>query len=378
MPDVVIVGAGPVGMLLAAELTRSGVDALVLERRREAGAGSRAIGIHAPVLKALESSGITDELLERAQRVLQGEARSLGTALGRVHFDRLHSDFGFVATLPQAATEQVLAARAPAPLRGAEVVDLKPDESGVRVRARIDGRITESHPPIVVVASGSSGRDLVFRRRANATRTYRDRYLMTDALADPLADQQTAVVHLDPSGVLESFPLPNGLRRYVAWDDEHASENQTKAGRLRAIVHLREGAESAAAVESATSFGVRRFVASQLRHGRLFVIGDTAHEVSPIGGQGMNLGLLDAATLAPLLTQWVRSGATPEEQLGLWERQRVRSARRAAALASLNTRLGRPLRPGADRVRRAAVATMLSGTGTLFAHAYSMGLDSHA
>jgi 2-polyprenyl-6-methoxyphenol hydroxylase-like FAD-dependent oxidoreductase len=74
--DVVVVGAGPVGTLLAAELTRLGVEVDLLERRSDAGEGTRAIGVHAPVLAALEASGATERLLAEAVRVSRGEARS--------------------------------------------------------------------------------------------------------------------------------------------------------------------------------------------------------------------------------------------------------------------------------------------------------------
>jgi len=76
MAEVLVVGAGPVGTLLAAELARFGVDAAVLERRPTAGGGSRAIGLHAPTLAALEAGGATDRILTRAVRVRRGEARS--------------------------------------------------------------------------------------------------------------------------------------------------------------------------------------------------------------------------------------------------------------------------------------------------------------
>ncbi|WP_322410383.1 hypothetical protein [Microbacterium invictum] len=93
----------------------------------------------------------------------------------------------------------------------------------------------------------------------------------------------------------------------------------------------------------------------------------------------MNLGLLDAATLAPLVAAWVRSGEAPDAELVEWERRRVASARRAARLASLNTGLGRPRGAVADAARRAALRALLAGPGArAFAHAYAMGLDRDA
>ncbi|GAA1858378.1 FAD-dependent oxidoreductase [Microbacterium koreense] len=379
MPDVIVVGAGPVGMLLAGELHRRGVDTEVLERRPSAGAGSRAIGIHAPVLAALEPSGTTERLLADAVRVTRGEARSRGRTLGIVRFGELSTRFPFVATLPQESTERALAAAAPSPLRGAHVTAVDPRGARVRVRAGVGGRPTERDATIVVVATGGGGRGLVYRPDAVRVHTYRDRYLMTDVAA-ATADDSVAVVNLDPSGVLESFPLPEGRRRFVAWDERGGDdEPSARAGRLREAMILRGDAAAADAVVEAAAFGVRRAIAPRLRRGRVFTIGDAAHEVSPIGGQGMNLGLLDAVTLAPLLARWVQTGEAPEDALRRWEARRVRSARVAAVMASANTTVGRALPGGADALRRGVVrAMLLPPTGGIFARAYAMGFDSGA
>ncbi|WP_109208558.1 MULTISPECIES: NAD(P)/FAD-dependent oxidoreductase [Microbacterium] len=379
MREVTIVGAGPVGLLLAGELARRGIDAELLERRPAAGGGTRAIGIHSPVLSALENSGVTDRLLAEAVRVRSGEARSRGRLLGTLHFDVLARRFPFVATLPQATTESVLGTDAPEPLRGAHVLAVIPRPSGVVVRAGHLGRPIEFESRIVVVAGGAAGRSLVYRDGGVKARAYPDRYLMTDAATPARADDEVAVIHLDPDGVLESFPLPGGRRRFVAWDPDGADDAEdARAERLREALARRGEEDAAATIAAATSFGVRRVVAPRLRNGRVFAIGDTAHEVSPIGGQGMNLGLLDAVTLAPLLADWVRTGTVPERELRGWEERRIRSARRAAALASVNTSLGRPL-GRSDAVRRAAVRAMLSTAAvTVFARAYAMGFDADA
>ena len=379
MPDVVVVGAGPVGTLLAAELARRGVDVRLLERRPTPGLGTRAIGVHAPVLAALEESGITARLLEKAHRVPRGEARSGDRVLGVVHFDRLSTRFPFVATLPQAETEAVLGDVAPPVERGADVTAVRPGVSAVELRiTRPEGDIEETAAPIVVLAGGWTARSLVYR--AVPTTTYPDRYLMSDIVVGDRGDADTAIVNLAPDGVLESFPLPGAMRRVVAWDaaaEPEIDEPSVRVQRLQAALRARGEASVADAVVTATAFGVRRVCAPQLRRGRLFVIGDTAHEVSPIGGQGMNLGLLDALGLAPLLARWVQERSAPEAELAAWERRRVRSAVRAGQLAAVNTVLGRPRRGAADLARRTLVRGMLAPPfGRGFAWAYSMGLDA--
>ena len=258
-------------------------------------------------------------------------------------------------------------------------------------RVRVVGPANAPTASLVVVAAGSGGRSLASPSRSMAVHTYRDRYLMADvADAGAGAPADVAVVHLDAAGVLESFPLPHGGRRLVAWDRFTArgeemrggwlSDDPGDVGRLREAVVRRTGDEGmAAAIDRVSAFGVRRAVANRMRAGRVFVIGDAAHEVSPIGGQGMNLGLLDAAKLSPLLATWVHGGTAPERELEVWERNRIRSARTAARLAGLNTSLGRSR---GDLTHRAAMRLLSFALAGPFAagpaRAYAMGLDRDA
>lgn len=387
MIDVAIIGAGPVGTLLAAELARHGTSSVLFEQRAGPGAGTRAVGVHGVALAAMEGSGATDRLLAGAVRVRVGEARRGGRTLGLVRFDRLRMRHPYVATLPQHATEAALAATAsawgaPDVQRGCRVDAIRPGDDGVEID--VAGREYPLPARIAVVAGGLRSRALL--PVPERSRHYRDRYLMTDC-ADTGDDGERAVVHLDRSGVLESFPLPGERRRYVAWidaapgrpaADRPVEEQTTDAVRLRDAVATRTRSDAAAAsVQDATGFGVARSRVAAMRGGtagRVFAIGDAAHEVSPIGGQGMNLGLIDAVTLAPLLARWLRDDDAPQD-LARWERERLRAADRSGRIAAVNTALGRPSRAGAAVMVRAALGTPVAG---LLAHAYAMGFDPAA
>ena len=384
MSDVLVVGAGPVGVTLAAELARLGVEASVIDARENPSAGTRAVGLHSAALGALEDSGATERLLANARRVRTGVATAQGRRLGSVHFDRLRSRHPYVATLPQHATETALAETAafwgaPDVRRGLTAERVTPvGASGVELELR-DGRgaAVVERAPIVVIATGSRGRAISPLTAAVRTRNYPDRYLMTDA-PDTSEDGDSAVVRLETGGVLESFPLPGAMRRYVAWVESGGVEaGDAAADRLRSIVARRMGTDAGAeSITWATAFGVRRALVPAMRAGRVFTIGDAAHEVSPIGGQGMNLGLIDAATLAPLLARWVREGAAPESELARWERRRLSAAVLSGRIAAANTVLGRALKRVPDRARGAAVRLALGAkSGDMLARAYAMGFD---
>lgn len=367
MPEVLVVGAGPVGLALAADLRARGVEVDVVERRVDPGAGTRAIGIHSPALALLEGSGATDGIRERAVRISRGEARADGRVLAEIRFDRLRARHPYVAALPQSDTIAVLSALAPPVRRGAAVRSLHPGNDGVR--AHLDDG-SEIRAGVVVVATGWAGRSLVYRPGAVRTHAYPDRYVMADVAA---SGGPIARVHLERDGVVESFPLPDGRRRLVAWAG--AAPVADADAFLRDAVAARTGTDLD--IAGASSFGVRRAVAPALRQGRIVVVGDAAHEVSPIGGQGMNLGLLDALTLAPLLAPWVRRG--DDAGLARWERDRLASARHAARLAFLNTLLGRAAAPAAHAVRTTALRTALRGPGgAVFTRAYAMRFDRAA
>ena len=365
MRDVLVVGGGPVGLFLATLLADAGLDVVVWEKRGDPVVLSRAIGIHAPALVALDQVGVAEPVIAEAVAIRRGTATSAGTVLGQVSFDRAHPRYPFVAALPQSRTEALLAGRlaelGPQVLRrSTEVVSVHEVGDHVEVTGRVapSGQgagtaIVEERARHVVGADGarSAVRELL---GINApVREYPDTYVMGD-FADTRSEP-AALIHLEQDGVVESFPLPGGVRRFVAHTPHPA---EASAGWLADLVTARTGyAVDASSATMLSAFSVRRRFASRTVAGRVVLVGDAAHEISPIGGQGMNLGWLDAAALAPLLVDASRRGDAGA--LTGFERARTASARRAARQAELNMALGRPVHGARLRARNFALRAAL-------------------
>jgi len=184
-------------------------------------------------------------------------------------------------------------------------------------------------------------------------RTYPDHYLMGD-FDDGTDFGDNAVLFLEPEGIVESFPLPGGIRRWVVRLGRPAPPAACPAGLAR-VVRSRTGYLPDADTNSMLSaFSVRSTVARRTVAGRCVLLGDAAHEISPIGGQGMNLGWLDARELLPLILAAL-AGKPTGRQLRDYEKSRHGAAVRARRQAEINMMLGRPLPAPLLRVRTEAI-----------------------
>ena len=369
MPDVVVVGGGPVGLLLAILLAQRAVDVVVLEARTEGSAHSRAIGIHPPAVRVLATAGIAEEAISRGVPITHGEVRCDGRVLGSLDFAEAGAEYPFVLSLPQRETEALLRERlaqlAPdAVSRGRRVTEVREHDDGVEVTLE-DGRtITTS---FVVGADGTRS---VVRAASGIdwlARGDRVDYVMAD-FPDDTGHADRALLFFERGGVVESFPLPHGERRWVAMTDRDWAGATSE--QLADLIEERTGMRSEPGPGEVSAFSVRQHLASRMAGGRVALVGDAAHEISPIGGQGMNLGWLDARMLAPAVIEALGGDGSALEH---YDRDRRRSAAVASRQAAFNMGMGKPVSGMRLGARNALVRSLaVPPTRALVARAFTM------
>jgi len=386
-------------MMLACLLAAEGLDVEVLEQRTDPSMRSRAIGIHPPSLRALAGIGVADAIIERAVRIDEGTVQCDGRQLGSLSFTRVGGSYPFVAAVPQYETEEVLRERfeqlAPGRVRGGAVV------TGVRdVGEHVEVEVRAAPPVQARYVVGADGARSAVRAAAGI-RFVRvgppATYLMGDFVAAEQsvhprqAAHSRAVLYFERGGVIESFPLPGGRRRWVAMTDRLSPA--ASSDDLAAIIRWRTQTVVGHALGPASAFAVQQHLAARLVVGRIALVGDAAHEISPIGGQGMNLGWLDAVQLAPALRRAIRqtdaaapllrarapgtrardTRARETRALDDYDRRRRRTARIAAAQAGFNMAMGRPLTGVRLAARNALVRSLtVPPTSDVVARAFTM------
>ncbi|GGS71976.1 FAD-dependent monooxygenase [Streptomyces griseoviridis] len=385
---VIVVGAGPTGLLLAGDLAAAGVPVTLVEKRPpEISNLSRAFGLHARSLEQLDARGLA-EPLEAIGRPLD-RIRFFGLALD---FATLPSRFRHVLVLPQYEVEKVLRRRAEeagAVLRfGTEVTGLRQDAEGVTVTVRrADGTPEDLRAAYVVGTDGvhSAVRDAVglpFPGRA---------VIRSVVIADVrLAEEpEGQLVGRSAAGAfVVMVPFGDGYHRVVGWHREHNVPESEPVGlaEVEELVRLVTGRD----------FGLHdprwlsRFHSEErqvpaYRVGRVFLAGDAAHVHSPAGGQGMNTGLQDAANLSWKLAA-VLHGRAPETLLDTYHGERHPVGRAVLRSSGGMIRLAMAGRPWSRALRSLAVAALdhagpvqrrAAGLVTGLAYAYAAPRGAH-
>ena len=356
--DVLIVGAGPVGLTLAASLAAEGVRAVLIDKQAEGANTSRACVVHSRTLEVLRELKVSEELVSRGLIVPRFTVRDRDRVLMTIDFGDLPTDYPYTLMIPQDITERVLLERLHAVggrvHRPYELTGLTQDGDGVTATMATGDTIRASY------AVGADGMHSTVRKHTGigfTGDTYAQSFVLADVHMDWHLPQTEVMLYYSPAGLVVVSALPGGRHRIVATVDgapEHPSGEF-----VQALLDARGPEQRPARIRDvvwSSRFRVHHRLAGHYRAGRMFLAGDAAHVHSPAGGQGMNTGIQDAVALATRLTAVLRDGAAGTV-LDQYEAERRPVAADVVALTHRITRIATidsiPLRKARNVLLRA-------------------------
>ncbi len=338
--DVLIVGAGPTGLVLALWLTRLGITPRIIDKAAGPGTTSRALAVQARTLEFYRQLDLTDAVLIQGHKVPAINLWVKGTPKARMAFETMGSGltpYPSIHIFPQDQHERLLLKRlgelGVSVERNTELVGYT--EQGDRVVARLRGPDAQEESCESAYLAGCDGARSLVRETMGTGfpgGTYRQVFYVADVDLKGAVANGELHIDLDEADFLAVFPLAGaGRARFVGTVHDQRAENPETLGfgdvSGRAIENLKVQVEK---VNWFSTYRVHHRVTEHFRKGRAFVLGDAAHVHSPAGGQGMNTGIGDAVNLAWKLHS-VLTGRAPDALLDSYETERIKFARRLVA-----------------------------------------------
>ncbi|GIE87876.1 FAD-dependent monooxygenase [Actinoplanes regularis] len=331
--EVLVVGAGPTGLMLANWLTRLGVQVLVVDGKDGPTRESRALVVQARSLEIYDQLGIGDQVLEAAHRAEALSPGSGARVFGRVPLGALGRDvtpYPFIEVLEQSRNEEILYDN----LRklGGDVIWETPVTAVTQVEEGIEAKVGNHtvRARFCVGCDGANSAVRKARRIAFEGTTNAHRFYVLDAVA--ATGLAIDAVNVRPGGrdFLLAFPMSGrgnwrliGVVRDEDWGGTPDEEDARARLRERFAVTYTEARWFA-------TYRVHHRIAAAFRDGPFFLAGDAGHVHSPVGGQGMNTGLQDAHNLAFKLAD-VLQGRRRDNWLDRYEAERRPVARKLVA-----------------------------------------------
>ncbi|MDG5774561.1 FAD-dependent oxidoreductase [Mycolicibacterium fortuitum] len=372
--DVLIVGAGPVGLTAAIVLIQHGHDVTVVDRQAEGANTSRAAVIHPHTLELLEPYGVVGDLVARGVHTPTFTIRDRDDLLIAVPFSQLPTRYPYTLMISQSDTEAFLLGRLEElggkVIRPASVIGIQ--QSADRVIATFaDGQQIRARYLI-----GADGMHSTVRDQAGIAftgGTYGESFALADVRLSGGVPADEVILYFSPAGLVVVAPLPDGMYRIVATVNE--APQHPDIAFVQSLLDERGPEARPAVVEEivwGSRFRVHHRVADAFRADRILLAGDAAHVHSPAGGQGMNLGIEDAVVLGERLSQVLDAGGD-EALLDDYAATRRQTARGVVSMTGKLTELAtasarrRPVRnrimrlAGKLPVVRRALAWRLSG-----------------
>src|ERR1700730_2360458 len=352
--DVLVVGAGPTGLALGASLIARGLRAVLVDALAEGQNTTRAAVVNARTLEVLEDLDVSQRMVKAGLIAPRFTMRGGRQVLIAIDFSDLPTKYPYSLMLSQADTERLLLERlhelGGAVLRPKTLSRLAQDADGVT--ATFDDGETIRARYVV----GADGMHSTVREQAGigfAGSEFAESFTLADVRLAGAAPRDEVILFYAAEGLTVVAPLPGDIFRIVA-----PAANAPKvpsAEFVQALLDSRgfgPGEMSVTELLWATRFHIHHRVADRYRAGRLLLAGDAAHVHSPAGGQGMNLGITDAISLAGALTEVLHGG--PDTALDAYATAQRRWAEQVLKLTGRLTRMAtlpRPVRP----VRNSAV-----------------------
>jgi 2-polyprenyl-6-methoxyphenol hydroxylase-like FAD-dependent oxidoreductase len=355
--DVLVVGAGPTGLTVAAALIARGHRAIVVDKLPEGQNTSRAAAVNARTLEVLEDLDVARRMVKAGLIAPRFTMREGPRTLIPVDFSQLPTEHPYTLMLSQADTERLLLERLHElggdVQRPTTLTRITQDATGITAVFDDGESIRASY------AVGADGMHSTVREQAGigfAGTEFAESFALADVRVTGEAPRDQVILFYAKDGLNVLAPLPDGVFRVVAPTPDAPPE--PSAAFVQSLLDTRAfgpGQTQVTELLWGTRFHIHHRVADSYRAGRLLLAGDAAHVHSPAGGQGMNLGITDAIALAGALSAVLHGG--PEQALDAYSTSQRQRAQQVLKLTGRLTRIAtlpRPLRPIRNSAMRLA------------------------